>query len=569
MPDYFAFFDDQATGRQLYFSEPERIIEICDPNDIDAAFADIERALANGFYIAGYLAYELGFALEPTLQSRLSPNRPLIHLGIFKAPSDTPPSQLLYTAKSPDLSLKPSWSEEDYLRRFEKTQAYIEAGDCYQINLTFPMTGEIDARAEAIYAAFRKRQPGRYGALLRLGGADIMSFSPELFFERKGQETRMRPMKGTRPRGAGDDTHIAEAMRAEPKSQAENLMIVDLLRNDLSRLAEVGSVKVPELFALEAYPTLFQMTSQVTATLREDVRWLDIFKGLFPCGSVTGAPKIRAMEIIDDLEDRLRGPYCGAIGFIEPNGDACFNVAIRTAVLEDGVLTYNVGSGVVYDSDGADEYRECLLKADLLNRPAPHLIETLYWSPEEGYRHGQAHLDRLRKSSGNSGIELPPPPKANLPQHIRWICEDGSLSCETKDYKALNTPIKAALSQYALDADLQRFDVKTSHRDFYDGERARLQALHPDIHEVIFLNERGELTEGSFTSLFIERDGALLTPPLSSGLLPGVLRQKLIKNGTAKEAVLELNDLMTADMVYLGNSLRGLMPAEILSHTPL
>ena len=569
MSQHFAFFDDQATGRQLYFTSPKSFITAQNPHEVETAFNQIEAALAEGFYVAGYCAYELGFALEPSLRENISYDAPLIHLAVFGPPSDTPPAELLYTSSAPKINLTPLWTEDEYLSRFKRLRDYIKAGDCYQVNLTFPLQGETQFGPEQIYAAFRQRQPGRYGAQLSLGGSNIMSFSPELFFERKGQDVRMRPMKGTRPRAPGDDAHIAEAMRAEPKSQAENLMIVDLLRNDLSRLAEVGSVKVPELFTLETYPTVHQMTSQVTAKLRKNIKWIDIFKGLFPCGSVTGAPKIRAMEIIEELESGHRGPYCGAIGFIEPNGDACFNVAIRTAVLKDKQLTYNVGSGVVFDSDGQDEYQECLLKSNLLNRARPHLIETLYWSPEDGYRQGEAHLDRLRTSAGTPDIVMPLAPQALTPQRVRWIYQNETLTVETEDFVPSTTPIILAISQYPLTESLQRTDVKTSHRDFYDGERIRIQSIHPDIGEVIFLNMKGELCEGSFTNIFVDLNGLLLTPPLSAGLLPGILRAALLENGTAKETTLSLDDIRNADKIWVGNSLRGLMEAKFLTLAPL
>ncbi|WP_409433266.1 aminodeoxychorismate synthase component I [Litorimonas sp. RW-G-Af-16] len=572
MPPHFALFDDQTTGRQLYFSDPLEIITITRTQDVAQAFTQIETALAAGHYVAGYFAYELGAALETKLTDLLDTSAPLIQIGVFNAPSDTPPVEMLYTAAPPKIDLMPIWSEADYVSRFDTLQAYIEAGDCYQVNLTFPMTGQTYADAAHIFAAFRQRQPGRYGALLSLGGADIISFSPELFFEKSGKDMRMRPMKGTRPRAGNNDQAVAEAMRAEPKSQAENLMIVDLLRNDLSRLAEVGSVEVPELFALETYPTVHQMTSQVTATLRDGVSWLDIFKGLFPCGSVTGAPKIRAMEIIHELEAGPRGPYCGAIGFIAPSGDACFNVAIRTAVLQDGALRYDVGSGVVLDSEGADEYRECLLKSQILTAPPEQFIETLYWSPEAGYRHEDAHVARLEAASGQSlsdNIAMAPL-NAPDPQRVRWIFhQDRTLDIISTDYVPLTEPLPFLLSKYPLTPTVQRTDIKTSRRDFYDGERRRVQAIDPQIAEVVFLNAYGELTEGSFTSLFIKRGGKLQTPPLSAGLLPGTLRAKLIEAGDAIEAPLTLQDIIAADQIYLGNSLRGLMEAELIKPAPL
>lgn len=571
MADPFVLFDDQVTGQQLYFTKPLALIEAYDPKGISRAFGDIETALKAGHYVAGYFTYELGLALQPKLRpllkKKLSANTPLLKLGVFTQPSDTPPAELLYDAAPPKISLTPDWDEVDYMTRFNQLQDYITAGDCYQVNLTFPMRGQTKASATQIYSGFRQTQPGRYGTLISLGGADIISFSPELFFERKGRSISMRPMKGTRPRSGGDDYSVAEAMRAEPKSRAENLMIVDLLRNDLSRLCKTGSVKVPELYTLERYPTLYQMTSRIIGELSHDVGWFDIFKSLFPCGSVTGAPKIRTMEIIDELEHTPRGPYCGAMGLIAPNEDACFNVGIRTAVLEDNRLRYDVGSGVVTDSDGTDEYHECLLKAQIFRQQSEHFIETLYWDQKTGYRNEAAHIARLSKTIGQQIRS--PEINAQTPQRVRWSAkQNGSVSCENMPYEALKKPLKIAISKYAIEASLQRTDVKTSHRSFYDGERTRLRALFPNLDEVIFFNTDGQLCEGSFTSLFIEKDGEFLTPPLSAGLLPGILRQQLLSNGGAREAILDKDDLETADAIWLGNSLRGLMRAKLIIQTP-
>ena len=373
----FVLLDDQGTGKQLVFREPNAVITADSRDDLPQAFAQIEAAQKSGKWLAGWMSYDLGRALETYFAAPVS-NSPLMRLGVFDTPSGHSPADWLYTRDIPQLDFTPSWTQAEYLNRFDAVQKYLRAGDCYQINLTFPMTAKSGASPRQIYAAFRRRQPGRYGAVVSLGGPDIVSFSPELFFERKGQHMRMRPMKGTRPRStdAKLDAEILAEMQAEPKSRAENLMIVDLLRNDLSRLCEPGSVEVPELFTLETYPTLHQMTSQVTGTLEDDIGWDTIFRSLFPCGSVTGAPKIRAMEIIEDLESSARGAYCGSVGYIAPNGDASFSVAIRTVQMQEGELRYDVGSGVVLDSDGPDEYRECLLKSHIFTPATDGVIET-------------------------------------------------------------------------------------------------------------------------------------------------------------------------------------------------
>ena len=527
----FVLLDDQGTGQQFVFRNPEQIITANRREDLPRAFAEITAAQDNGKWLAGSMSYELGHALErrfdaPKDQAHL----PLIQLGVFDTPSDHPPADWLYTRDVPQLEFAPSWSEADYLSRFEIVQDYLKSGDCYQVNLTFPMFAKSGASPSQIYAAFRRRQPGRYGAVVSLGGADIVSFSPELFFERKGQEMRMRPMKGTRPRSpdAAADAALLAEMQAEPKSRAENLMIVDLLRNDLSRLCTPGSVEVPELFALETYPTLHQMTSQVTGTLKDGTSWEDIMQSLFPCGSVTGAPKIRAMEIIQELEAGPRGAYCGSVGYIAPNGDASFSVAIRTVQMEGGELRYDVGSGVVLDSDGPDEYRECLLKSRIFDVPFEGAIETFRQLPDGDIPRADRHEKRLASAVGGhmaSRLFSALDPASRTDTRVRVIARDSGLSTETTPLKTLATPLRLALSRYPLTRALQETRIKTTARDFYDGERARITA-QTGADEVIFFNADERLCEGSFTSLFIEKGGALLTPKLSCGLLPGVLRRR-------------------------------------------
>jgi para-aminobenzoate synthetase/4-amino-4-deoxychorismate lyase len=556
----FVLLDDQATHRQLYFTDPVAVITHRLGDPVGGLFAAIEAAQTDGHWVAGLFSYEFAAALEPKLAHLAEPGAELVRLGVFDAPSNHPPAELLYRAAPPAVSLRPDWTEADYLRRYETVAKYLRAGDAYQVNLTFPMRGgtptqgQTKADATALYAGFRRRQPGRYGAIVSLGGPEVISFSPELFFERRGAAMRMRPMKGTRPKSSNDD------MTLDVKSRAENLMIVDLLRNDLSRLCEPGSVKVPELFAIEDYPTLVQMTSQVTGELRGGVSWSDIFHALFPCGSVTGAPKIRAMEIIHELESAPRGAYCGAVGYIAPDGDAAFSVAIRSAVLEDGQLRYDVGSGVVLDSDGPDEYRECLLKSGIWSPDPTSQFETLRAGPDGPVR-AEAHATRL-------GAALPEIAPSKAPRRVRVDrMADGRTTMTMSPLVALETPVKLAISRYPLTPTVQRSDIKTSHRDFYDGERARVGALC-GADEVLFLGKDGLLKEGSFTSLFIRVGDQLLTPR-GPGLLPGILRAELLGIGRAVVADLTLGDLLSADAVFVGNSLRGLMLATLLSADPL
>ena len=571
----FVLLDDQGTGKQMVFQAPSAVITAHSRADLPQAFARIEAAQNSGQWLAGWMSYELGHALETRFDPSVISHSetPLLTFGVFNAPTNHPPVEWLYTRDIPELKFEPYWTEAEYLKRFDPVQTYLHAGDCYQVNLTFPMTAKSSASPTEIYAAFRQRQPGRYGAVVSLGDTDIVSFSPELFFERKDQHIRMRPMKGTRPRSedAKRDADILMQMQAEPKSRAENLMIVDLLRNDLSRLCEAGSVEVPELFALETYPTLHQMTSQVTGTLKPEIKWDEIFRSLFPCGSITGAPKIRAMQIIDELENHPRGAYCGSIGYIAPNGDASFSVAIRTVQMQDGELRYDVGSGVVLDSDGPDEYRECLLKAQIFNTPTEGVIETFRRLPNGEIPRTALHMKRFEARLENKAASIFQEIEKNetgSDLRVRLLARGEDITVQTLPYTELETPLSLGLSRYALEEQRQATDFKTTARDFYDGERARLKACC-GVDEVIFLNAEQQICEGSFTSLFIKKENKLLTPALSCGLLPGVLRQDLIDQGKAEEAVLTIKDLKTADAVFVGNSLRGLMPAiftDFLQH---
>ena len=577
-PKSYIFLDDQLTNTQRYYTDPVDILIADDPGNIDDIFAKLTQYHQEGYFIAGYLSYDLGYVFEDALSHRLASKRPtpLLNFGIFKTFERQAPTQLLYSSQAPDLTLTPLWSEAEYSKRFSQVMDYIQAGDVYQINLTFPMTGPYDGPAHTLYAAFRHRQKGRYGGVVHLGNApDIISLSPELFFRKEGRDMSMRPMKGTRPRSANSqsDEELRLNMRNDVKSQAENLMIVDLLRNDLSRISEPGSVKVPELFALESYETLHQMTSRVVSKLTPDIDMKSIFQNLFPCGSVTGAPKIRAMEIIDDLETTPRGAYCGALGYIDPNGDACFNVGIRTLTLSGKRLTYNVGSGLVYDSQAQDEYHECLLKADVLSQPPAGIIETCLWTPKDGIVRGKAHKARMMKSAKALGYPFSPAQYDALidgikaketSQHIRiTLSAEGDLNLSQKYFVSLDRP-KIMVSPHKLSKQVQYSKHKISRRNFYDEERERLKAL-TGIDEVIFLNESGKLCEGSFTSIFIEKDGKLLTPALKTGILPGVLRAQLLRSKKARTADLTEDDLLGAKNIYIGNSMRGLMPAALIT----
>ena len=583
--DSYIFLDDQITQKTRFYTDPIDIITIYDSNSIRLAMQKLLHYHGNGYHLAGYLSYELGIHLESKLNilgSEIS-DEPLMHFGVFNSFSEHAPIDCLYTSENIDLNLKPSWTEAEYKKKFERTMTYIRQVDAYQVNLTFPMRATFKRSARTLYSAFRSRQKGSYGGIISLtGGPEIISHSPELFFSKFGKKMTMRPMKGTRPRAetAEADNKLKRNMKLDEKSQAENLMIVDLLRNDLSRISDTGSVKVPELFSLETYPTLHQMTSQVTSKLKDSQNFIDIFKGLFPCGSVTGAPKIRAMEIIKELEESDRGAYCGSIGYIDPEGTACFNVGIRTIILKEGELRYNVGSGLVMDSDASDEYAECILKADVLKKQNSEILETFLWQPRTGVKNFSQHKKRLIKTAN----ELKYPFKevhfqnaiksiisVDKPQRVRLALNNlGEFNIQQSDYEPyqINSEVTFSLSKYPLSDKVQVTRHKVSDRNFYDGERNRIRQL-TDADEVIFLNNKNEICEGSYTSIFIKKNELLVTPPLSSGLLPGILRADLLEKKQAIEGILTITDIIEADEVFLGNSLRGLMKAKLLDESPL
>jgi para-aminobenzoate synthetase component 1 len=377
-PPSLVLFRDDLAGEDLLFEAPSALIESHGAADFAAALGLAEAARSSGKWLAGYFSYEAGYLFEPKLRPLLPEGRrtPLMRFGVFDGPSNTGLSRAVaQPSNGPIFDARPAWSFADYEPKFRRVHRHLREGDCYQVNLTFPVRAGWTSDPLSAFAALTARQPVRYGALAALGDPVLLSRSPELFFavDQDGI-IESRPMKGTAPRGAtsAEDTTIKDFLRNDPKNQAENRMIVDLLRNDISRISEVGTLEVPELFAVETYPTVHQMVSTVRARLLPDLTISEIFAALFPCGSITGAPKIRAMEVIRALETTPRDAYCGAIGWIAPGGPMRFNVAIRTiSLFAGGEAVYNVGGGVVFDSSAEEEYAECLLKARFATAAQP------------------------------------------------------------------------------------------------------------------------------------------------------------------------------------------------------
>lgn len=579
-------FDDATHASFRAFIQPRGIITAHNPEDVSAALGALETVREMGLFAAGYFSYELGFALEPKLYNRLPPTRdvPLLWFGVFDAPQKIGNIEAAFDewchGRAHAGPLHYLWDQARYRERFTQVRQLIAAGDLYEANLTFQAEFSFAGDPMALYRRLRTSSAAPHGAYVNDGARVILSLSPELFFDIHQGTITTRPMKGTAPRmpDPAEDQMMHDVLFNSAKDRAENLMIVDLMRNDVSRIAQAGSVETSNLFAIESYPTVHQMVSTVSAQMKAGGAVGDIVRALFPCGSITGAPKIRAMEVLQDAEDGPRGVYTGAIGYFGPDGDARFNVAIRTLTIPgvqqaEAAVTGRLGIGgaVVYDSDAASEYAECLLKArymTLQHQPLV-LIETLRFTPTEGFTRLPMHLDRMAHSARYFRI---PFAESAARQALKEAVANtqGALRVrltitETGEYTVTTAPLTStpAAWTYALSpkpvASRDLFARhKTSLRKLYEDEYARHNSL-VGCDEVLFCNERGELAEGSRTNIFVRRDGKLLTPPLASGVLPGCLRRELIEMGQATEVILTPSDL-TGD-VLVGNSLRGLIPA--------
>ncbi len=581
---------DNSSGSgppSLRFTRPHEVVTANEPGQVATALARIQDGLAGGLHAAGFFSYELGYVLEPRLAPRLPQGRrvPLLWFGLFDAPETLSGANVALLLATPAeiprlLDIAPDWTADDYLQRFNAVHEKIAAGDIYQINLTHKMRFRLDGSPIALYRELRQRQPVPYGAIIDTGDVTVLSLSPEQFFTRADRRVTTRPMKGTAGRGATlkADAEARQLLASDPKQRAENLMIVDLMRNDLGHIAEIGSVSVPDLFTVETFGTVHQMTSGVEATLVAGVTLPQFLTAVFPPGSITGAPKVRAMELIADVESEPRGVYCGAIGYFAPDGTARFNVAIRTPVIfPDGTGEMGIGSGVVADSEGQAEYEECLLKMKFLRAPDPgfQLIETLLFEPGAGYWLLDRHMQRLAASAEYFGFACDEAAVRSALASIAGAerlrvrllaAHDGTLTASAAPIPLpqLDSVMRCILSTTQLDSREPFLAHKTTRRELYDTEWTHYSAAF-GTGDVIYVNERGELAEGSRTSIFVRIGAQLLTPPLASGALPGVLRAELLATGQAAEAVLRLSDLNGTNALYLGNSVRGLMRAELIA----
>ena len=550
-------------------------------HEVAGAIAQVEAAASNGLWAAGFVSYEAAPGLDAALAVRPasdpSERPPLVWFALFEGRTPVAaPARL--TDDPNDAPGRDDWSPagdaDSYRRQVQRVRSHIAAGDTYQLNLTQPWRSASAGQPTQLYRRLLLAQRPAYGALIDTGRWVVASASPELFFHWRHGVVTCRPMKGTAARGrwVEEDRAAGAALAASAKDRAENVMIVDLVRNDLGRVAVYGTVRVADLFRLERYPTVWQLTSEVSARTRPGCSLLELFRALFPCGSVTGAPKRRTMELITDIENEPRGLYCGALGFVGPD-EARFSVAIRTVVIDSatGDATYGTGGGIVWDSDPGREYAEAKAKAEILfvDSPTFDLIETMAFTLAEGLRNRDRHLDRLAGSADYFGYPLCRDAISALldrtiealpaPALVRLsLTESGDTSVETAPLPGSPTEaVRVAIEDDPVrSSDVWLFH-KTSRRDAYTQRRAR----HPEADDVILVNERGQVTETTVANLAVFLDGRWCTPPLDSGCLPGVERDRLLALDLLAERPITTAELVAATGIAVVSSVRGWRPA--------
>ena len=557
----------RVDGRYRYYCGALEIVRADAWNDVLPALEAVQRHLECGHHAAGFMQYEAAPGLDATIVTAEPERAPLLWFGIYSSFTEHVPQDPPKSDATLKMTLVPCIDESEYGRRIERIREYIAAGDTYQVNFAFPLSAELNGDPWSYFDTLATATQAPYAAYIDTGEQTVLSFSPELFFELDGNRLITRPMKGTRPRGRYLEEDLARKSELEQsvKDRAENLMIVDLLRNDMGRISDTGSVRVTSLFEIERYETVWQMTSTIESTTSASV--VDIVRALFPSGSVTGAPKIRTSAIIHELESYPRGVYCGAIGFWGPGRRARFNVAIRTLTLDStskhGV--YHVGSGITWDSNPRDEYAECLDKSRVLvsSGPSFELFETMLF--DDGYSLLEEHLDRIERSARYFGFTFSREEIREVlqreaivqsvsdPKRVRLTCgRDGGTRVDWSDLPVAKTfTIAVALDPVSVD-DVFLFH-KTTHRVVYDLAKQGM----PDCDDVILWNTRGEVTESTIGNIVVEINGQRYTPPIDCGLLAGVMRRHLLETGAVHVRVLLLAELERATRIWIVNSLRG------------
>ncbi|MFC1517028.1 aminodeoxychorismate synthase component I [Candidatus Margulisiibacteriota bacterium] len=572
-------------GKQRFFENPHALISCTSPSDVSKTIKKAEYFQNKGYWVVGFLSYEAGYAFEK-IKTKKNYKFPLVWFAVFKAPnkkeafSDLAGGQ--EELKIENISL--NTSKKRYIQKIKQIKQAIASGFTYQVNYSMRYSLQMQGEPYQLYKKLKKQQGTDYSAFIQAPEFSILSLSPELFFKVNGREIIARPMKGTIARAAkhSEDKKHAEILRQDPKNRAENLMIVDLLRNDLGRICKFGSVYTQKLFSIEKYNTLFQMTSTISGALKQRVGLLDILKNIFPSGSITGAPKIETMKIISTLEKSDRRIYTGAIGCLAPNGNQVFNVAIRTVLLHkqqknnyQGEL--GVGGGITYVSDPLAEYAEAKLKGKFLTgglESPVELIETMLLEKGQIFLL-ELHLKRLKRTANYFNYilplnkiravlrELPRSNSATKRYKIRLLLKkDGSFNISCTPEQKFRPQGRARLSGIQLNSKNEYLKYKTTKRQVYDAEYKKAQQAGMD--DVIFCNEKGEITEGAVSNIIVQQNGRKYTPPLSAGLLPGTYREHLLKSGVLKEKKIMIKDLKSTEQVFLCNSVKKIWPVELV-----
>ncbi len=588
---------DANNKHSFYFTNPKDIITLYKQDDPSEFFKKLELAQSEGYWLAGYFCYEAGYFFEPYLnkyRDNLKINRPLAWFGVFQPPLmidqtrvDLEPTlkehPFLRTRTNPCEinNLKINMNPDEYHNAISKIKSYLKEGDTYQVNFTLKYKFLSKENPFDLFRFLQSKQNIAYSAFVNNGHQYFLSLSPELFFKKEGARMTSKPMKGTAKRGRFnlEDVEYAQWLTNDPKNLAENTMIVDLIRNDLGKKSLIGSVYVSDPYQVEKFSTLHQMTSTINSTLQPGTTIEDLFLAMFPFGSITGAPKIRTMEIINELEKEPRGIYTGAIGYFSPDGNAQFNVAIRTPAIDKyGNGEMGIGGGIVAESLAKDEFEECLLKGHFLTKRINSfsLIETMRMENGEIYLL-DLHMERLIDSSKYFDLICPL-------KHIKTDLKMLNRKRETGlfkirlvldqqgNYKIQINPIKGSPKKPVLllkisekrmnSADLWLYH-KTTNRTLYDTELNL--AIKQGYDEVLFINERGEISEGSISNIFIQQSGQLVTPHQKAGLLKGTLRQSLLDNKECYETILKEQDILNAEKIFIGNSVMGLVEAELVT----
>lgn len=573
---------DAARQRWLHFAAPDRVLVAHTLEEVPAVLRQAGACAQAGEWAAGFVAYEAAPAFDAALRVRDPGDFPLCWFGLYAAPEAVALPQ--GEGASWDYPWTPSVTPDVYRAALRQVKHHIREGETYQVNYSYRLRAPFQDDAWPLFLDLARAHRPPYGAYVDAGDWVLCSASPELFFAQDGDRIVSRPMKGTAARGPSWDADQAQArqLRASAKDQAENLMIVDMVRNDLSRIAEGGSVAVPQLFEVEQYPSVWQMTSTVEA--RSSASLAEVFAALFPPASITGAPKARTMQIIADLETAPRRIYTGAIGFVAPDRQAQFNVAIRTLLVDRQAqqVEYGVGGGIVWDSEPDAEALECRTKARVLQPPPPpfEVLETMRWTPDDGVALLDYHLARLQRSA--SYFDYPLEMEAvyqcldavsqrlpRQPHKLRLLLDRrGAVTVESYalavEASAVSNPIEVAMATSPVDTSDPFLYHKTTHRAVYEQARA----AHPEADDVVLYNERGEVTESTIANVVVEVDGVFYTPPVECGLLAGTYRAWLIDQGRLQERVLLVDDLRESEGLYLINAVRGMYPVRLAAAVP-